>query len=71
MTAKSSFVAAYMAEVVSYGGMPLRRADVYAVCLADTGDRQTADLFAFGPNRRIMDCEPLSIAEYRAETDLN
>ena len=60
--------AAFMSEVISYGGLPMRRCDVYAVCFADTGDKMCADLFAFGPNTRIMDCEPMTVAEFRALT---
>lgn len=62
----SDLASRYLSEVISYGGLPLRRADVFAVCLADHG-RAAADLFAFGPNRRRLDCDPLTVAEYRRE----
>lgn len=65
--ARRNVVTDYLNEVIAYGPLALRRCDVFGVVMEDTGSRFAADLFAFGPNRRVVDCEPLTIAEYRAE----
>jgi hypothetical protein len=42
-----------MNEVIIYGGVPMRRADVYRDALTETGSRKAADMFAFGPNTKV------------------
>lgn len=58
----------FVNEVIVYGGVPMRRCDVYAVCLEDTQDKRCADYFAFGSAQKAIDAEPVSIAEFRAWT---
>ena len=63
----TAIATSFMNEVISFGGMPMRRADVYAIVLRDTGSARAADHFAFGPNTRVMaDCEPMTIADVDA-----
>jgi hypothetical protein len=56
--------ATFLNEVTLYGAVSMTRADVYAACLADTGDKRAADRFAFG-GRAVAD-EPFTLAEFRA-----
>ena len=43
----------YLTEVVLYGGLPVRRCDVYQDVLKRTGSTKAADLFTFGPRRKL------------------
>lgn len=47
-----------MHEVILYGGLPVRRGDVYVDALARTGSTWAADRFAFLPP--AIDAEPLT-----------
>jgi 8-oxo-dGTP pyrophosphatase MutT (NUDIX family) len=42
-----------MNEVIIYGGLPVRRADVYKDALKETGDKKAADMFAFGSQTKL------------------
>jgi hypothetical protein len=42
-----------MNEVIIYGGLPLRRADVYRDAFHKAGNNKAADMFAFGQNAKI------------------
>lgn len=53
----------FLDEVCRYGGVLMRRADVYALCLEHTGNKRCADFFAFGGAR--ADGEPTSLDEAR------
>lgn len=56
-----------MEEVVIYGGLPMRRCDVYALACEHLGDQAGrpfgADWFAFGPEP--VELEPYSLADAR------
>ncbi|KKK60463.1 hypothetical protein LCGC14_3024090 [marine sediment metagenome] len=56
---------AYLNEAILYGGIPLRRGDVYLVCLEDTGSRWAADFCAFGPNYPRTEQEPWTRTQFR------
>ena len=64
MTKPPAKIQACFDQIISYGGLPMRRADVYAAALHDTGSKRAADLFAFGPNAMPMDCEPISFEQF-------
>src|SRR4030042_1219239 len=57
-------------EVILYGGLPLRRTDVYTQALKDTGDKTAADRFAFGPDVVLAPegTEPLTLSEFEEST---
>jgi len=55
-----------MNETIRYGGLPLRRCDVYRDALDRTGSHQAADMFAFGINKPAIDATPLSYDDFRA-----
>jgi hypothetical protein len=42
-----------MNEVIIYGGLPVRRKDVYKDALEVTGDKKAADMFAFGTQTKL------------------
>lgn len=64
MARKQNVTDQFMAEVVSYGGLPVTRATAHALAMETTGDRQAADWFAFGRQvRRLPDALPLTAAE--------
>lgn len=46
-------VNALMNEVIIYGGLPVRRADVYKDALKKTGSKKAADMFAFGQRTKL------------------
>lgn len=56
---------AVLNQVILYGGLPVRRCDVYRDALRRTGDKRAADMFAFGPQVTPLhrDTEPLSAAQ--------
>ena len=43
-----------MGEYINYGGAAYRRSEVYQDVRKVTGDKWAADLFAFGPNARVI-----------------
>jgi hypothetical protein len=57
----------FMNEVVVYGGIPLRRADVYRDVLKRTGSAKAADLWAFSSQTKKAppDAKPLTLDEYQ------
>lgn len=65
---KATLVAALMDEVIVYGGLPARRADVYRDMLRRTGSEWAADLFAFGSRTQLAPAgaEPLALADLAA-----
>jgi hypothetical protein len=63
--ARSRFMDELMNEVIRYGGLPVRRYDVYRDALARTGNDQAAQRFAFLP-RAIEGVEPISREELEA-----
>lgn len=54
-----------MNEVIVMGGLPLRRMDAHALLREAGHDNGTCGMFAFGPNARAVDVEPMSIDEAR------
>ncbi len=52
-----------MNEVISYGGLAMRRCDVYREIEERTGDLKAADYFAFRPSATVLDVEPLTLKE--------
>lgn len=73
---RTRFIDELMAEVILYGGLPVRRCDVYdhALKVARTYDvtkeqaYRAAELYAFGPRARAVDMAPLTAAELEAIT---
>lgn len=63
---KPTFVDEMMNEVISYGGLPVRRHHVYQDVLKRTGSKWAADLFAFGPRARAIEAEPITLEELEA-----
>ena len=55
-----------MAEVILYGGLPVRRADAYEDALMRTGSHKLADAYAFGPRAKAIDAEPLTVEQLAA-----
>ena len=55
----------FLAEVISYGGFPMRRADAYTLALEDTGDKRAADLLAYGAHIATVNAEPLALETVR------
>lgn len=58
----------FMNEVIIYGGLPLRRSDVYKDALKQTGSEKAADMFAFSVRHKTVDIKPLSYEEYNRLT---
>lgn len=54
-----------MNEVILYGGIPMRRCDVYRDALEATGSHKAADMFAFGLRARAVDAKPWSLDTFR------
>ena len=63
---RSTIVADLMNETILYGGLPLRRCDVYKDALDRTGSRWAADMFAFAPHHKAVDVKPLDYDEFQA-----
>ena len=65
---KRNLVREFVDEVILYGGLPVRRRDVYDDALARTGSTRAADLFAFGFRTRLapVDAVPLTREELEA-----
>jgi hypothetical protein len=59
MASKARLIDRVMEEVILYGGMPLRRRDVYRDALACTGSAKAADYFAFR-QQEVLDETPLT-----------
>jgi hypothetical protein len=63
----TKFMTELMNEVILYGGLPMRRADVFALATEHMGDRAGrrfgADYFAFRPT--AVDAEPWPLDEAR------
>lgn len=55
---------AFMSEIIIYGGVPMRRSDVYKDALSQTGSTKAADIFAFSKDA-IPDREPMSLLEFQ------
>ena len=56
-------------EVIMYGGLPLRRKDVYKDVMATLKDKRAADMFAFGHNHKALKgVKPYSYAQFRKIT---
>ena len=51
------------AEVINYGGFPMRRTDVYALAKHDGVEGRFCDMAAFNTSRSVVDAEPLTVAE--------
>jgi len=62
--ARHNFVDQLMNETIMYGGLPLRRCDVYRDCLRQTGSKWAADMAAFSPSHEAVDLEPLTLDEF-------
>lgn len=66
---KPTLATRLMNEVIIYGGLPMRRCDVYTLAAEHLGsharDRFGADWFAFGPYAKVVDMEPWTLAEAR------
>lgn len=57
-------------EAIRFAGcFSLTRANVYAIVLADTADKRAADRAAFGSNTRLSNEEPITVAQFRNETN--
>lgn len=76
MTRRRSIVTDLMHEVILYGGLPVRRCDVYDHALrtlrthigvtegaTEQACQRAADRFAFGQQTRRVNAEPLTAAE--------
>lgn len=63
---KRTVVDDMMSEVILYGGLPVRRYDVYRDVLARTGSKWAADMFAFSPRTRVANAIPLTAEELAA-----
>ena len=56
-------------EVIMYGGLPLRRKDVYKDVMATVNDKRAADMFAFSSSRKVLkNVKPYSYAQFRRIT---
>jgi hypothetical protein len=55
-------------ETILYGGLPLRRCDVYRDALERTGSWRAADMFAFGLNKHAIDTPPMDYEEFKRIT---
>ena len=53
----------FMNEVVLYGGLPMRRADVYRHALKVTGSRKAADMFAFSERKKAVNQKPITLKQ--------
>ena len=66
--ARENSVTRLLNEVIIYGGLPLRRGDVFTLATehlgADAGKRFGADWFAFHPP--AVDMEPVSLEFFRS-----
>ena len=49
-----------MNEVIIYGGLPVRRIDVHRDVMKNLNNRKAADMFAFGPNTKVVKAKPYS-----------
>lgn len=61
---KNNLVAKLMNETILYGGLPLRRCDVYQDCLDVGVSHKWADVWAFGRRAVTVDMEPLTMTEF-------
>jgi len=57
-----------MQETITFGGLPMRRCDVYQYVSKQIGP-EAADFFAFGPTTKPTDHIPLSLEEFEAIVD--
>ena len=55
-------------EVIMYGGLPLRRKDVYKDVMLDFKDKKMADTFAFNPRSKVVNMKPYSLTQFRKIT---
>lgn len=62
--ARSTIIDNLMSEVIYYGGLPMRRADVYQAALEATGSHKAADMFAFSPNHKEAPAGTEPLSEY-------
>ena len=56
-------------EVIMYGGLPLRRKDVYKDVMLDFKNKRMAETFAFGHSHKTLKgVKPYSLAQFRKIT---
>ena len=60
---KASFVQDYLSEVISLGGIPLRRSDAFRHFLAKGFSKAQADRMAFGYAKPV-EAEPWALEEF-------